>query len=88
MEPWDGILDATKESNICIQQGSMDGQEDCLYLNVYSPKTNEKPLPVMFWIHGGGFTWGHSRSGLYGPDYLMDKDVILVTMHYRLGIFG
>jgi len=42
----------------------------------------------MFWIHGGGFTWGHSRSGLYGPDYLMDKDVILVTIHYRLGIFG
>ncbi|XP_060878026.1 esterase FE4-like [Metopolophium dirhodum] len=88
VEPWNGILDATKESNICIQQGSTDGEEDCLYLNVYSPKTNKKSLPVMFWIHGGGFTWGHSRSGLYGPDYLMDKDVILVTIHYRLGIFG
>ncbi|KAL4097005.1 hypothetical protein QTP88_021850 [Uroleucon formosanum] len=88
VKPWNGILDATKESNICIQQGITDGQEDCLYLNIYSPKTNEKSLPVIFWIHGGGFSWGHGRSGLYGPDYLMDKDVILVTIHYRLGIFG
>lgn len=88
VEPWNGILDATKESNICIQLRSTDSQEDCLYLNVYTPKTNETSLPIMFWIHGGGFSWGHSRSSQYGPDYLMDKDVILVTIHYRLGIFG
>ncbi|XP_025194181.1 esterase E4-like isoform X1 [Melanaphis sacchari] len=88
VEPWDGVLDATKESNICIQQGNTDSQEDCLYLNVYSPKTNKKSLPIMFWIHGGGFISGHGRSSLYGPDYIMDKDVILVTIHYRLGIFG
>jgi len=88
VESWDGILDTTKEPNICIQSGSIDSQEDCLYLNVYSPKTNKKSLPIMFWIHGGGFTWGHSRSSMFGPDYLMDKDVILITINYRLGILG
>lgn len=88
VEPWHGILDATKESNICLQLGSTDSQEDCLYLNVYTPKTNQTSLPIMFWIHGGGFSWGHGRSSQYGPDYIMDKDVILITIHYRLGIFG
>lgn len=88
VKPWDGILDATKESNICIQQGYTYGIEDCLYLNVYSPKTERKLLPVMFWIYGGGFSWGYSRSGVNGPDYFMDKDVVLVSIHYRLGILG
>lgn len=89
MKPWNGTWDATKESNICVQQGYAEGHEDCLYLNVYSPKTStKKMLPVMFWIHGGGFTWGHSRSSTYGPDYFMDKEVVLVTINYRLGILG
>lgn len=42
----------------------------------------------MFWIHGGGFHTGSSRLNLYGPNYLMDKDIILVTINYRLGILG
>lgn len=87
-EPWNGTLDATKEVNVCIQEGTKVGQEDCLYLNVYSPKTDKKLLPVMFWIHGGGFSWGDSRTGNFGPDYFMDKDVVLVTINYRLGILG
>lgn len=82
------MYDATKESNICVQQGSKDGYEDCLYLNVYTPKTDKKSLPVMFWIHGGGFSWENSRSDSYGPDYFMDKDVVLVTINYRLGVLG
>ena len=40
----------------------------------------------MFWIHGGGFVLGNSND--YGAKYLLDKDVILVTINYRLGIFG
>ena len=42
----------------------------------------------MVWFHGGGYTSGDSSSRLYGPEYLLDKDVILVTSNYRLGIFG
>ena len=42
----------------------------------------------MVWFHGGGYTSGDSSARLYGPEYLLDKDVILVTSNYRLGIFG
>lgn len=49
------------------------------------PKT---PLPVFVWIHGGGFVCGSGSTLLYGPDYLVEKDVIVVTINYRLNIFG
>lgn len=64
------------------------GEEDCLYLNVYSPETDAKQLPVMFWIHGGGYKIGTSNPYMYGPKYFMDKDVVLVSANYRLGILG
>lgn len=47
-----------------------------------------KPLPVLVWIHGGGFIFGSGSTLLYGPDYLVEKDVIVVTINYRLNIFG
>ncbi|XP_067007339.2 juvenile hormone esterase isoform X2 [Anabrus simplex] len=69
-----------------------EGIEDCLYLNVYSPKLpgsgSEKPLPVMVWIHGGGFVFGCGNTDIHGPDYLVDAGVIVVTFNYRLGILG
>ena len=45
-------------------------------------------LPVMFWIHGGGYTTGDGSDQLYGPEYILDEDVILVTVQYRLGALG
>lgn len=42
----------------------------------------------MVWIPGGGFSSGHGGMRLYGPKYLMDKDVVVVTMNYRIGILG
>lgn len=95
VDSWDGILDATKESNMCIQNNHFFlpirhlilGEEDCLYLNVYTPNINGK-FPVMFWIHGGGFLGGHSGSNVFGAEYFMDKDVVLVSINYRLGLFG
>lgn len=66
------------------------GEEDCLFLNVYvpedAPATSE--LPVMFWIHGGAFCAGSGTKKIYGPDYFVDKNVILVTINYRLGPLG
>ncbi|VVC41617.1 Carboxylesterase type B, conserved site,Carboxylesterase, type B,Carboxylesterase type B [Cinara cedri] len=96
---WNGILNATVEPPACIQKNMfmyqtanvLVGSEDCLYLNVYTPKLpkiGHKNLPVMVWIPGGGFSSGHGGMRFYGPKYLMDKDVILVTMNYRLGVFG
>lgn len=42
----------------------------------------------MFWVHGGGFVMGSGNTDMYGPDYLMNYDVILVTFNYRLGVLG
>ncbi|MGA8042828.1 MAG: carboxylesterase family protein [Terracidiphilus sp.] len=64
--------------------------EDCLYLNVYAPadakaKSN---LPVMFWIHGGGYSGGGSSEPRHNGDFLPLHGVVLVTINYRLGVFG
>ncbi|XP_022165688.1 esterase FE4-like [Myzus persicae] len=99
-DPWVGILNATTEPQVCIQKNLfyyqeadiLVGAEDCLYLNVYTPKIplkgDRKLLPVMFWIAGGGYFAGSGGLSLYGPQYLLDKDIVLVTINYRLGILG
>ncbi|XP_063917730.1 juvenile hormone esterase-like [Zophobas morio] len=95
-EKWTGVFDATKEGSICYQRdliknGILVGTENCLFLNVYTkklPKDTKDLRPVMFWIHGGGFILGHGGEELYGPDYLITEDVVVVTINYRLGLFG
>ena len=63
--------------------------EDCLYLNIWTPaKSTGDKLPVMMWIHGGGFTRGYGHEPRYDGEALAAKGVILVTINYRLGIFG
>ncbi|KAJ0178416.1 hypothetical protein K1T71_006239 [Dendrolimus kikuchii] len=95
-EPWDGIKDGSKECNICAQfdvkAKVFVGDEDCLYLNVSMrklPRDNSSLLPVMFFLHGGGFVFGNGTDpGRHGPDYLVGKDVVIVTINYRLGALG
>lgn len=64
--------------------------EDCLYLNVYAPKTlgQNAKAPVMVWIHGGGFVGGSGSGPFYDGTALARKGVVVVTINYRLGIFG
>jgi para-nitrobenzyl esterase len=63
--------------------------EDCLYLNVWTPaKTTGDKLPVMVWIHGGGFRVGSGTERLHHGEHLAAKGVVLVTFNYRLGVFG
>src|SRR6185437_5913048 len=64
--------------------------EDCLFLNVYAPANadSNKKLPVMFWIHGGGYSGGGSNEPRHNGDFLPLKGVVLVTINYRLGVFG
>uniref|UniRef100_A0A8D9BNT5 Carboxylic ester hydrolase n=1 Tax=Cacopsylla melanoneura TaxID=428564 RepID=A0A8D9BNT5_9HEMI len=95
LEPWEGIKDALEEGNRAphydMVSKNYTGDEDCLYLNVYVPQESTSPgspLPVMVWFHGGGFAYGHADSDVYGPEFLMKKNVILVTVNYRLGILG
>ncbi|KAL5273395.1 CES5A family protein [Megaselia abdita] len=95
---WEGEKLVTKSTPMCIQidpyrhSSQIEGKEDCLYLNVYTPPLEDiketGPLPVMVWFHGGGWQSGLSGDQLYGPKYLLDKNVILVSGNYRLGIFG
>ncbi|VVC41623.1 Hypothetical protein CINCED_3A016801 [Cinara cedri] len=89
VDPWNGTLDATGTANACVQKSEMYGNEDCLYLNVYTPNvTDDQKFPVMFWIHGGGFSMGHGSPEMFGPDYFMDKNVVLISINYRLGVLG
>ena len=63
------------------------GEEDCLWLNVYTRDlVVKKRRPVIVWIHGGNFVRGSAAD--YEPDYILDQDVVLVTIQYRLGMFG
>ena len=97
-KPWTTELDATKFGPHCAQGHFFDdmvfqdsgGSEDCLSLNVYTPATekSKSKLPVMFWIHGGGYTGGGSDEPRHNGDFLPTKGVVLVTINYRLGVFG
>lgn len=65
------------------------GSEDCLYLNVYSPEINPiEPLPVMIYIHGGGFHTGSGNDDMCGPEFLVRNNVVFVTFNYRLEVLG
>ena len=95
---WKGERDATKFGAHCAQGRVFDdmifqdgaGSEDCLFLNVYTPAdaTKNSKLPVMFWIHGGGYSGGASSEPRHNGDFLPLKGVVLVTINYRLGVLG
>ncbi|CAG4966489.1 unnamed protein product [Parnassius apollo] len=87
---WDGIYEAIDEIYFCPQVTPIGvlGSEDCLKINVYVPAVAERPLPVMVYIHGGVFILGSGGKLIYGPDFLIQKGVIVVTFNYRLGVLG
>ncbi|HZB89598.1 MAG TPA: carboxylesterase family protein [Terracidiphilus sp.] len=97
-EKWKGVRDATKFGARCVQGEVFDDMvfqdsgpsEDCLFLNVYVPAdaTARSKLPVMFWIHGGGYLGGSGSEPRHNGDFLPLKGVVLVTINYRLGVFG
>jgi para-nitrobenzyl esterase len=93
---WRGTRAATAYGAACEQpsQGWNDSvvasmSEDCLYLNVWTPAVNPKArFPVMVWIHGGAFIGGAGTDPIFAGEELVKKGVLLVTLNYRLGIFG
>jgi carboxylesterase type B len=91
--PWEGVLNTTHIRDVCIQwelDDEIAGSEDCLFLNVYSPKLpgigSAPKLPVLFWLHGGSYTIGGGSFYLFSG--FMDRDVVVVSINYRLGPFG
>lgn len=94
---WSGVRSATSFGPRCMQTKIFPDMvfrdpgpsEDCLTLNVWSPAAkNAEPLPVMVWIHGGGFVTGGSSEPRQDGQHLAGKGVVVVSMNYRLGVFG
>ncbi|MCE2558303.1 MAG: carboxylesterase family protein [Acidobacteria bacterium] len=94
-DAWEEPLLANEYRPICPQgRAQLPQSEDCLYLNVWTPidRAGNEPLPVMVWIHGGGFRAGNSRLG-EAPETgrgagLARRDVVVVSIQYRLGALG
>nr|ARM65387.1 putative antennal esterase CXE16 [Ectropis obliqua] len=85
-------IDARSDGPACPQPAE-EGyyvDEDCLRLNVYTPRINStgSGLPVVVFLHAGGFYSVSGRSDVAGPDYLLDEELVLVTANYRLGSLG
>lgn len=97
VKKWGGVRKATNFGAYCLQgniYGDMDfrgatSNEDCLFLNVWAPADpSKKKLPVMVWIYGGGFVAGSTSEGRQDGTHLAEQGVIVVSMNYRLGVFG
>ena len=94
---WSGIREAADFGRACpqpprrrgsIYAGDMAGMgEDCLTLNVWAPD-GAKAMPVLVWLHGGSLIWGGSSEPLYDGMHLASRAVVVVSINYRLGVFG
>lgn len=94
VKPWTGVRKADAFANACMQAPNTQGNtapvsEDCLYLNVWTPaKAANARLPVIVWIHGGGYVGGSTSIGMYDGTGFAKKGVVLVSLAYRLGPYG
>uniref|UniRef100_Q7M4E5 Juvenile hormone esterase-related protein n=1 Tax=Trichoplusia ni TaxID=7111 RepID=Q7M4E5_TRINI len=103
LKPWNGVLETIEEGPICPQYDEIYGRmgqptamsEACIYANVHVPfneytsyNQTANYLPILVFIHGGGFQIGSSGSDIHGPEYLMSKGVIVITFNHRLNVFG
>ncbi|MFP4452342.1 MAG: carboxylesterase family protein [Desulfobacterales bacterium] len=97
-EPWSGTLEATQSGPPSLQfemdrtwhqTGDIIGSEDCLYLDIYRPDSDETDLPVYFWIHGGSNKFGGAAQyAEHGESMAKELEVVVVITQYRLGPFG
>ncbi|MCW3082241.1 carboxylesterase family protein [Segetibacter sp.] len=93
---WTGKLDAKQFGSHGMQTkvfGDMGFRtkgmsEDCLYLNVWTPSTTKKGLPVLVYFYGGGFVAGDGSEARYDGESMAAKGIVAVTLNYRLGVFG
>lgn len=93
---WDDVFEADRVGAICIQApangdpgvGPTPMSEDCLTLNIWRPAGATGRLPVMVWIHGGGYNNGSGTADLYDGSNLARRGVVMVTINYRLGRLG
>lgn len=92
--PFNETFEAYDDSKICPQLNQVNneimGTLDCLQLHIYVPASINtlKSMSVMVWLYGGGFEQGQAGRVLYDPSYLLKKDVIIVSINYRVGPYG
>jgi para-nitrobenzyl esterase len=97
MPPWQGVREAARSGPACMQPPRRAGSiydnpleaigEDCLYLDIWAPE-GARDLPVLVWIHGGSLVWGAGSEPLYDGAALARRGAVVVSINYRLGIFG
>lgn len=91
---WSGVRDGSVKPPMCVQwEGEKAvGAEDCLYLNVFVPRRSSvslPPLPCLVYVHGGASLDGFSAADIYNhADLVNNRDIIAVTVNYRLNVFG
>jgi para-nitrobenzyl esterase len=99
---WEGVYKADRTCAICMQQGRGWGEfyqeefyqhpepmsEDCLYLNVWTGGRSGDKRPVLMWVHGGGFAEGSGSLPSFHGETLAAKGLVVVTINYRLNVFG
>ena len=89
---WPDTLTAQEFAPPCPQFdffGAYIGKEDCLYLNIWRPRSQERELPVFLWIHGGSNNWGSANWPVYDGARLAEQaNIVVVTIQYRLGPLG
>ena len=102
LQPWHGVRRAQRFGPSCLQRLAPHGfgpwspeygvhgpvSENCLYLNIWAPVHPRHPLPVMVWIPGGAFVSGSGSVPIYDGRHLAAHGIVVVTLNYRLGVFG
>ncbi|KAL1501414.1 hypothetical protein ABEB36_006737 [Hypothenemus hampei] len=90
-DQWEGVINATQDPNECFQVNSDSERENenCLFVNVFTPTLNvSAKLPVVLGIYGGSFRSGSAGYGRGGPDWFVERDIVIVSFNYRIGPFG
>lgn len=91
---WEGVKKADAFCHACTQASGAMGNtapvsEDCLYLNVWTPaKMTDDKIPVIYWVHGGGYSGGSTSTPMYDGTGFAKKGVVMVSVAYRVGPFG
>ena len=86
--PWKGVKVADRHGATCMQRGDSYMSEDCLFLDIWTNGQDSDKLPVMVWIHGGGWTFGSNSQDIYDGEAFAENGVVLVSVNYRMNSFG